>query len=167
MSLTPTQKTKVRGAISDFCRKAEAHQLAWHYTQLRPFHGFGVAADQPHANDCSGYVSLVFNAAMHTTGTYLADPLSYKYSGWGWTGSQIAWLQTHGKRAPAGKWLVGDMVLYGPSASNTVHTAICRVAGDDRTSVWSSNGNEHAPEPVKIGYHPDPIVGVWRHPALL
>jgi hypothetical protein len=165
MSLTPTQKLKVRKAISAYCLKAEQNQLLFHYSQARPFRY--KEPDVVQFLDCSGYVAVAYWHAMHDTGIYLADPLGMKMTGWGWTGSEIAWLRTHGKPAPAGKWLVGDLVLYGHSASQTVHTAICRTAGDDRTSWWSSNGNEHAPERVRIGYHPDPIVGVYRHPALL
>ena len=165
MSLTPTQKTAVRRAIADFCSRAEAHQLAWHYTQARVFHGFNVAPELPHANDCSGYVSLAYDWAMHHAKVYLEDPLGFNYSGWGYTGTEVHWLDQHGSPVPAGKYLVGDIVVYGHTREGS-HTAVCRKAGSDDTAVWSSNGSERSPNPVKLHYHPDPIVGVWRHPRL-
>jgi hypothetical protein len=165
MSFTPTQKLKVRKAITDFCVRAETHQNVWNYSQQRAFHGFGEPPEHRHVNDCSGYVSLVFNWAMHQTGLYLADPLGYKYSGYGYTGSEVEWLDDHGVHVATNKYLVGDLVVYGHNRSGS-HTAVCRKAGTDTTSVWSSNGAEHSPNPVKLHYHPDPIVGCWRHPAL-
>ena len=165
MALTPTQKLAVRKAIASYCTQAETNQQAWHYSQQRPFH-FVQNPSVPHVvADCSGYVSMVFHAAMNTTHTFMADPLGMHYSGWGYTGTEYAWLQAHAKHAPEGKWLVGDIVIYG-WRTNTVHTSVCRRAGNDSTAIWSSNGNERAPQPTKLHYHPDPVVGVWRPPAL-
>ncbi len=168
MALTPTKKQAVRTAITDYCVRAEKNQRAWHYTQARPFHYVQNPAISNVAADCSGYVSMAFHAAMIATKVFIDDPLGQHYSGWGYTGTELEWLRTHGKNVTTGqKYFVGDMVIYGHSASNTVHTSICRTAGTDKTAVFSSNGNENAPQPTNIHYHPDPIVGVWRHPALL
>lgn len=166
MSLTPTQKSKVRAAISSYCVKAEANQLHWHYAQSRPFHYVQDPASHHVVADCSAYVSMVMHAAMNTTRIWLADPLGMHYSGWGYTGTEVEWLDAHGKHAPSDKYLVGDLVVYGHNRSGS-HTAICRRAGTSATSVWSSNGSEISPNPVRLNYHPDPIVGVWRHPAFL
>ncbi len=167
MSLTPTKKQNVRAGMTDYCKRAERNQLRWHYTQARPFHGYGQLPEASHANDCSGYVSLVYAWSMHEAAVYLADPLGQRYSGWGYTGTELEWLRANGKAAPAGKYLVGDIVIYGHSMADTVHTSVCRTAGTDKTAIFSSHGNENAPQPTNIHYHPDPIVGVWRHPALL
>ena len=113
----------------------------------------------------SGYLALAFDWAMHQTGVYLASPLGAAH-GWGYTGSQLEWLRQNGRYAPPGKYLVGDMAIYG-TPSNTVHTTICRKAGTAATAIFSSNGNENAPQPTKLAYHPDPVVGVFRHPGLL
>lgn len=164
MPLKPNDKKAVREAIADFCLRAEKNQIRWHYTQARPFSGFGREPEQNHANDCSGYCSLAFNYAMHEVGVYMGDPLGMRYSGWGWTGSQIEWLDKHGGPAPVGKYLIGDMAFYGTRWA-TVHVTICRVAGNRETAVFSSNGNENAPQPTKVGYLDD-LVGVWRHGAL-
>jgi hypothetical protein len=164
--VTPTQKAKARAAITDYCARAESHELRWHYTQARPFRGYGVAPEELHANDCSGYVSLVFNWSMHRTGVYLADPLGYHYSGWGYTGSLLAWLALHGKHAPASKYLVGDIALYGATAGMTEHTAVCSKRGNGVTSRWSSHGTEAGPRSVQLHYRPD-LLSVYRHPALL
>lgn len=167
MALTPTQKLNVRKAMSDFCLRAEKQQLAWHYSRQRPFGGFNVQPEQRHVNDCSGYIALVYAWAMHNTSTYMADPLGYRYSGYGYTGSEITWLQKHGKKLSGPNYQVGDIAINGHSASSTDHTFICRKAGTATTSVWSSNGNEHSPNRVTLNYHPVPLVGVWRHPSLL
>ncbi len=171
MALTPAHKAAVRKQITLFCLKAEANRLRWHYVQSRPFHGFGQPADAYHVADCSAYVSLVFNWAMHHTGIYLADPLNEHYSGWGYTGTQYDFLRKH--PAPDGKYLVGDMAIFG-SPRNTVHTAIVRAAGGEG-AMLSSNGhgstvfNRDAPEPVTVAAAraAQPLVGIFRHPALL
>lgn len=167
MALTPTQKKNLRAKISLFCRRAEAREVVWSYTQQRPFTGIGKDPERSHDNDCSGYVSLVFNWAMHEAQVFAADPLGYRYSGYGYTGTQLEWLRSHGSPAPVDKYLVGDMAIWGHSASNTTHTAICSVRGTASSAWWSSHGNEGGPERVKLGYHPHRLIGVWRHPALL
>jgi hypothetical protein len=166
LPLTPTQKQRIRTAMTKFCVEAEVNQRAWHYSQQRPFHGYGQPASAMHVNDCSGYISLVFNHAMHKTGIYLADPLGYHYSGFGYTGSEVQWLIDNGHPAPENRYLVGDIAINGHSLATTDHTFICKKAGTSATSSWSSNGNENAPDSVKLHYHPVPLVGVWRHPAL-
>ena len=166
MALSPTKKAAVRKAITAYCLKAEANQWHWHYSQQRPFRFVQDPASHNIVADCSGYVSMVFHAAMVSTKAYLEDPLGQHYSGWGYTGTEVAWLRAHGREAPVGKYLVGDLVVYGHSDAGS-HTAICRKAGTVSTSWWSSNGNEGSPNPVRLQYHPDPVRGVWRHPALL
>ena len=171
--LTPTQKLHVRGHIADYCARAEQNRLRWHYTQARPFHGYGVPPEQPHAADCSGYVSLAFNWAMHETGVYLADPLGERYTGWGYTGTMLAFLEPH-PVPPTHKYLVGDVAIFG-TARVTVHTIVCRKDGSRLNAVWSSNGHESsvfnrdAPEPITLeaAAARQPLFGVYRHPALL
>lgn len=164
-SLPANPRLKFRKAIADYCERAEAAQLVWHYSQQRPFHGYGIKPELHHVNDCSGYVSLAFNWAMHQLAVYLADPLEEHYSGYGNTGTLYNYSLDHCTRAPVDKYLVGDWAIYGWS-HNTVHTTICRKRGTAQTAVFSSNGNERAPQPTKLHYHPDPLLGVWRHSAL-
>jgi len=171
-ALSPAQKLAVRKAISDFCVRAEANRLRWTYVEQRPFHGFGIPPEQPHIADCSAYVSLAFNWAMHVTGIYLADPLNEHYNGTGYTGTQYDFLRAH--PAPPGKYLVGDCGIFG-TKWNTIHTAICRKAGTAQTAILSSNGHgstvfaQDAPEPVTVAdaAAAQPLVGIFRHPALL
>ena len=172
MSLNPTQKGAVRRAITDFCQRAENNRLRWTYTEQRPFHGFGVPPEQPHVADCSAYVSLAFNWAMHQTKIYLADPLGEHYSGWGYTGTELEFVKAH--PAPDDKYLVGDMAIFG-SWTNTIHTAIVKKAGTAKTAVLSSNGHgsavfvRDAPEAVTVAVAAarQPLVGIFRHGALL
>lgn len=176
MPLTPTQKLRVRKAMSDYCLLAERNRLKWTYVQQRPFHGFGVPADQPHVADCSAYVSLVFNWAMHACGVYLADPLGQHYNGTGYTGTELAFFQAYGKQVNVASQLVlvGDCAIFG-IAANTVHTAICRTKGSWKAATLSSNGHgstifaQDAPEPVTLANAAaaQHLVGVYRHPALL
>ena len=170
--LTPTEKTKVRAAISNYCERAEAARLAWYYAQIRPYSGLGIAPELHHVDDCSAYVALAFNWAMHETGIYLLDPLNERYSGLGNTATEYAFLKPH--PAPAGKYLVGDMAIFG-TEWHTVHTSICRKAGTAKTAVFSSNGHENwvfaldAPEPISLDAEmfKQNLVGVFRHPQLL
>ena len=171
-ALTPTQKSAVRREIADFCVRAENARLKWNYAQNRPYWGIGFAPESHHVDDCSAYVALVFNWAMHHTGIYLADPLNERYSGWGYTGTQYDFLRAH--PAPVDKYLIGDMAIFG-TPSNTVHTSICRKAGTSKTAIFSSNGHESwiftqdAPEPTSLDAEmfSQHLVGVYRHPALL
>jgi cell wall-associated NlpC family hydrolase len=170
--LSPSQKTKVRSAISSFCLLAEEYRLRWHYVESRPFHGFGRPASEYHVADCSAFVSLAFNWAMHTTGIYLPDPLGERYSGIGYTGTELDYVRHH--QAPVDKYLVGDLAIFG-TWTNTVHTSICRKAGTTSTAVFTSNGheswifNQDAPEPTSLSdaKAQQHLVGVFRHPSML
>lgn len=163
--LSPNKKLAFRKAITDYCLRAEASQVRWNYSRQRPFGGYGKQPEDRHVNDCSGYVSLIFYWAMNAVGVDVIDPLGEGYSGYGNTGSQYEWLTGHATHAPKDKYLVGDMAIYGWTF-NTVHTSICRKRGTAKTAIFSSNGNERAPQPTVLTYHPDPLIGVWRHPAL-
>jgi hypothetical protein len=173
VSLTPTQKLNVRRAIADYCVRAEQNRLRWHYTQQRPFGGFGMPPDVYHANDCSGYVSLAFDHARRLVGVPLSDPLGEHYSGWGYTGTELEFLKAHPVPLTH-KLMVGDCAIFG-TVQNTVHTSICRTAGNVQTAVFSSNGHESwvfaqdAPEPISLAVEKaqQSLVGVFRHPALL
>lgn len=163
--LKPNQKLAVRKAITAYCLAAERAQVRWNYSQQRPFHGFGVPPSERHVNDCSGYISLVFHWAADEAKVWMHDPLDERYSGWGNTGSLYEYSVEACTEAPKDKYLVGDWVIYGWT-HDTVHTAVCRTKGTAKTAWFSSNGNERAPQPVRVNYHPDPIIGIWRHPAL-
>ena len=168
--MKPAQKLSVRNAITSYCLLAERSRLRWTYVEQRPFHGFGVPADQPHIADCSAYVSLSFNWAMHQTGIYLADPLGERYNGTGYTGTEYDFLKAHA--APVNKYLVGDVAIWGTPTA-TIHTAICRKAGTGTSALFSSNGgqsvsfNEDSPHAYTLAQAAQPLVGVFRHPALL
>lgn len=131
----------------------------------RPFHGYGIPPAERHVNDCSGYVSLIFQWASVHARVWMHDPLDEQYSGFGNTGSLYEYSLAHCTRSPEDKYLVGDWVIYG-WPNDTVHTSVCRKRGTAKTAVFSSNGNERAPQPRLLHEHPDPILGVWRHPAL-
>ncbi len=172
MPLTPTQKKHVRDAIANYCARAETARLLWHYSQQRPFTGYGVPPDgHQHVADCSSYCALAFDWAARVAHVYLHSPLDAQ-PGWGYTGTQYAYLAAH--QAPVDKYMVGDMAIFG-RPSNTVHTSICRKAGTTTTAVFSSNGheswvfNQDAPEPITLAHEKaqQHLVGVYRHPALL
>jgi hypothetical protein len=165
VSLSPTQKSRVREEIADYCAMAESYENRWHYSQRRPYSGLGAAPQTFHVNDCSSYVALVFHWASRHAEVGLADPLGMHYSGWGYTGSALEYLDAH--KAPKDKYRIGDIAIYG-STYNTVHMTVCRRPGTGRTAVWSSFGREAGPEGrTDVHYHPSPLVGVYRHPALL
>lgn len=162
--LSPTDKRQFREELADFCSLAESYEQRWHYSQRRPYTGLGAAPQTWHTDDCSSYVALIYYWAMHHTQVVVSDPLGMKYSGWGYTGSAIAYLDDH--KAPKDKYRIGDVAIYG-TPSNTVHMTVCRKSGTATSAVWSSHGSEGGPAPRELHYHPSPLVGVYRHPALL
>lgn len=162
--MTPTAKKEFRQQITRYCLVAEKYERLWHYTQQRPYTGLGTPASDTHYNDCSSYVAIAYYKAGRNSGHAVSDPLGYHYTGWGNTGSALAYLDAH--HAPVDKYRVGDVAIYGTSW-NTVHMTVCRRAGTSETAVWSSHGTEGGPDPRSLHYHPSPLVGVYRHPALL
>jgi len=163
---SPTKKKKLRKAMAAFCVLAESNERRWHYSQSRPITGYGLPASSYHVADCSGYVALVFDHAVHTAGAFLVSPLGSPH-GWGYTGTELDFLRAHGKRVvEANGYLVGDLAVYGQRGSDGSHTTVCRKAGSASTSVWSSHGSERGPVPVKLNYRDD-LLGCWRHPGLL
>ncbi len=165
MPMTPTQKQKFRAKITGFCAAAERNEMAWHYSQQRPFHYVNDPSASRVVSDCSGYVSIVFHDAMHDTGLFAADPLGYRYTGWGNTWSEEAWLRQYGKAVPeTNKLFVGDIARWGTGEHS--HTGVCSKSGTPKTARFSSHGREAGPESVTLHYRND-LVGVWRHPALL
>lgn len=169
--LTPKEKGLYRAQLSWFGTAAQVARLRWHYTQQRPGTGYGVPPGERHAADCSIYVSLAFKWAVLKTGIWVPDPLNEGYSGWGYTGTEYAFLKDHG--APPNRNLVGDIAIFG-TPSHTEHTSFCIHAGSDKTAVFSSNGHESwsfgrdAPNPITL--HDEAVaqhlIGVYRHPSL-
>lgn len=161
--MTPTQKKKIRKAITSWGLELIANADRVHYTQARRFYYY----DNPSAPnvelDCSGTVGNEFWNAMHDTGIFIADPLGFRYTGVGNTTSMEAWLRANGKRVTTQGFLVGDITRYGQGQH--AHTTVCIKAGTAKTSRWLSNGSEGGPYNVPLGYRGD-LVGVWRHPAL-
>lgn len=165
MALTPTAKLRFREELAHFCVLAEQYESRWSYSQRRPYTGLGAAPTTWHTDDCSSYCALAFYWAGHHTGHPVADPLGYHYGGYGNTQSSYEFLKAH--RAPKDKYRIGDMAIYGPSW-DTVHMMVCRKAGTGKSAVWSSHGHTAGPEArTDIHYHPEPLLGVFRHPALL
>jgi hypothetical protein len=134
-----------------YMQEAEAHEPVWHYTQARPYTGVGVAPDQPHWNDCSGYAILIYDWAGWP------DPAHENFNGEGNT-SYLA-NNTH----VSGNYEVGDLAFYGDSWFSTDHVTICKKGGDALTSLWSSHGQEGGPQERKLIYRePNDFLGVTR-----
>jgi hypothetical protein len=167
--LTPTQKKKVRQAISVYCLRAEEFRMNRGYSQRRPVIGYGLNASDDQLDDCSGFVSKVLYKAGQIVKVHIEDVLGFNYSGYGNTESMQTFL-THA--APAGKYLIGDIALWGRNDWDTTHTAICRKAGNKTTAIFTSHGHQSwrfaddAPEPITLPNFPEHLIGVFRHPAL-
>lgn len=132
-------------AIMDFTARAEAHEELWHYTQARPFHGFGDPPEEVHYGDCSAYVILTYYWAKITSKTNIDDPSGYNYTGYGNT-----WDNLDGHpRVTSGNYLVGDLAHYNG------HVTICKLGGNAITSKWSSFGSEEGPNETTLHYRPD------------
>jgi hypothetical protein len=150
-----TDIQKVREAIVDFTRRAEAHEAVWHYSQRRPYTGLGDAPELKHWGDCSSYVILCYYWARQVTRIRVPDPSGYQYAGWGNT-----WDNLDGHpRVTSGSYQVGDLAHYSG------HVTICRKAGDYLTSVWSSFGSESGPDDKDLHYSGD-FIKVVRPPLL-
>lgn len=166
MALSPDIKKAIRDEMSQFCLLAEQYESRWRYSQTRPFTGLGAAPQTWHTDDCSAYCALVFYwAGRHVRGGNMTDPLNQHYSGYGNTGTAYAYLKGH-KINNDMKFYVGDMAIFW-NGVRTVHMMICRKNGVEGTAIWSSFGSESGPSRRdSIYYHPSPLLGVYRHPAL-
>lgn len=165
MSLSPTQKKKIRQSMAVYCAAARNNEPNIHYSQQRPFRYYDQIGTGWVVLDCSGFVGNVFWNAMHDTNIFLHDVCDYRYTGIGNTWSIEAYLRKNGKRVVEDNgYLVGDVARWGQG--NHAHTAVCSKAGSAKTSQWTSHGRESGPNLVTL-YYRDDLVGVWRHPALL
>ncbi len=165
MSLSPTQKKKVRASIASYCQQAVANEPHIAYSQQRPFRYYDNIGRGFVVLDCSGFVGNVMWNAQHDCKVYIHDVLDYRYTGYGWTGSLEAYLRAHGRRViEANGYLVGDIARWGQG--NRAHTAICSKKGSAVTADWTSHGRESGPNLCKLRYRDD-LVGVWRAPELL
>lgn len=140
----PPPDDRLRTAMSDFCKRAEQNESMWHYTQHRPFGGFGVTPEREHYNDCSSYVILVYHWARNVTGIKVPDPSGYNFSGWGNT-----WDNLDGHPRVSSPFQVGDLAHYEG------HVTICRNPGTATTAVWSSFGREAGPNKTTLKYRSD------------
>ena len=141
----------VRSAMVDFMLRAEANERLWHYSQRRPFSGFGVAPESNHVNDCSSYAVLIYHWAKAKTGIAIEDPSGHGYAGYGNTWDD---LDGHPR---VSSYLVGDLAHYDG------HVMICRKAGDGNSSIWSSFGSESGPQARGL-YYRDDFLFVCRPP---
>jgi hypothetical protein len=146
---TPAERTKVRAAITAYCRDAIAHAPTIHYSQHRPLTALGVAPAHGFTTDCSGLVVCAYRWARDRTMLRVPDPGGYAYGGAGWTGSLIR------NPTAGGTYWPGDVAIYGSSSSRTTHATICMVAGDRSSSVWCSHGSEAGPYAVRLHYRSD------------
>lgn len=169
--LRPNEKRDLRAFIAEYCEIAEAHEERFHYSQARPF-SYGAPNPSRRVNlDCSGYVGRVYKWAAGKADVKVDDPLGGNWKGFGWTGSIEHFMRGYGGTVTTQGYLVGDVALFGPEGhahTGDSHTIICRAAGSASTSVWSSNGAEAGPVSCRLtDRRKHPLIGVWRHPALL
>lgn len=155
--LSPTQKRKVRAALTKFFTLSEQHAAAIHYSQHRPFDPS--VSPSGFVGDCSSYVTQSFEYAKRTTGIQLHDPNgTVEFDGWGFSGTTLASNLHYG--VPDGRtYFVGDIAICG-TMWNTVHEFICKKGGDATTSLWSSHGSEAGPREEKLHYRPDVFIVV-------
>jgi hypothetical protein len=159
VSATPNQKATVRRSIADYGHAAIRAAAGIHYSQARPLTCLGVAPARGFTTDCSGICIAAYKWARDRTGLPVPDPGGYGFHGAGWTGSLI-----HNPPA-GGLYRVGDIALYGRSASATSHACLCIGEGDARSSSWLSHGSEAGPYAVRLRYRSD-LIRVVRPPFL-
>lgn len=100
--------------------------------------------------DCSGAVTGLYWKC------HLPDPNNRGYDGYGYTGTMV----TNGQRISLspGAWRIGDLLIYGPSLSNTHHVTM--VIGKD-CRVFS-HGQEAGPLILPWNYRDD-LIAVRRY----
>lgn len=140
----PPEPVRIRAAMSDFCRRAEANETRWHYTQARPFKGFGISPESTHYNDCSSYAILVYFWARQETSLKIPDPSGYNYAGYGNT-----WDDLDSHPRVGAPYQIGDLAHYEG------HVSICRKPGSASESVFSSFGSERGPHDTNLNYRSD------------
>lgn len=169
--LTPAKKLKWRKACTDYCLRAEAARLNRGYSQRRPVIGYGLAPEAIQIDDCSGFASKATYWPSHHTNILVPDPLNGHYLGWGYTGTMEDNPNLYSIPLDH-KFFVGDYAIWGPNASDTTHTAVCRTSGTFKTAIFCSHGHQSwrfvsdAPEPIKLPYFPEHLVGVFRQRLL-
>ena len=158
LQLTPTQKRKVRSALTRFFSLAEQNALKTHYSQNRPFDP-SVDPVTGFVGDCSSYVTQAFEWVRRTTGIRVHDPNGVvEFDGWGYTGTTLS--TNHRYVVPEGRtYFVGDIAICG-TFWDTVHEFICKKGGSAETSLWSSHGSESGPRQENLHYRPDVFVVV-------
>jgi hypothetical protein len=168
--LLPNQKKLVRNEIIAYCMEAEKFRLSRDYSQRRPVRGYGLSAGAEQEDDCSGFCSKVFYWVGQRTHLHLADPLGFRYSGYGNTQSLIDWMGQYA--TPVDKYLTGDFALWGADKHHTHHVAICKTRGTSTTALFTSHGHESsgfpsdAPNTITLDNFPQRLIGVYRHPQL-
>jgi len=160
---SPTEKRKIRAAMSNYMLRCEHSRPQIHYSQARPYHHLGVTPEHGFTADCSSYVTGVYFWSSDQSNLPVRDPNGLSWSGYGYTGTLLHENIAH--HAPEDKYLVGDMALFGP-AYRTKHVTICRTPGTSNTSIWSSHGSESGPVPTRLNYRSD-LLCVLRGKSLL
>lgn len=154
------QKTAIRNAMADYCRRSINSEPGIHYQQVRPIACFGVKPEAGFTTDCSGHATCVYYWARKVTGIAVPDPNPGNgYNGYGYTGTLINNPECHPN------YLVGDLAIYGPSKGASSHVATCYQGGDGNSSKWCSHGSEAAPYSVALRYRDD-LLCVVRPPLL-
>jgi hypothetical protein len=157
--LTAEQRQTARTLIRRYCEKAELNKGDIHYSQRRPMTHLGVPPSHEFTADCSGFATGAYKWADKYTAFKVRDPNGdqFDYNGYGYTGTLLAANRT---RRVTGKYMVGDMALYGTSLSNTTHVCICRSGGNAGSSIWTSHGSEAGPYAVRLNYRSDLLLVV-------
>jgi hypothetical protein len=143
------QRTAVRNAMADYCRRSISSEPGIHYAQVRPIACFGVKPEAGFTTDCSGHSTCVYYWARKVTGIAVPDPNGNAYNGYGYTGTLVSNPECHPN------YLVGDLAIYGSSLGNTQHVVTCYQGGDGGSSRWCSHGSEAAPYSVSLHYRSD------------
>jgi hypothetical protein len=110
----------------------------------------------PHYADCSSFGSWCYWNGLH-----LRFGVRDVVNGEDWGGGNTASMVRHGKRVVHIQNVQkADSVIYGPSESDTLHTAIV-VGVVNGVPMVISNGSEAGPLYLPYNYRPDHL-GFWR-----
>lgn len=161
--LTSSEKVRARRWQAAYLLATENARDLWGYLQRRKMESLGDDPSKGGRSDCSENCTASFFWVRLKTGLPVEDPNGLGFNGYGYTGTLLA--ANASRKVPSGRrYYVGDMAIYG-HGSTTTHVVTCRKNGHAADAVWTSNGSQAGPYPVRLNYRSDllAVVRPWSY----
>lgn len=161
--LTPNEKKAARACQARYLLTTETYKDRWIYEQYRKMRSLGVDPSKGGRSDCSENATASFFWVRHKLGIPVEDPNGLGFNGYGYTGTLLA--ANVARKIPLDRvFFVGDLAIYG-HGSTTTHVVTCRKGGRAVDAIWTSNGSQAGPYPVRLHYRSDllAVVRPWSY----